>query len=163
MTDALDGNGSEITRRCRVIGDLPHSLRLAALKSVSDALDVPPLSFGVPCYVTLGLKRSDAINDHRADWLMLKGCDMPLQLIPPAKRNQPMTEYCTYTTDLNSDAIALTRAEFEAMGGLPDDWADYIWQEAETREIAVAMHHQRHDEYMAYQAGMNVEDYINHG
>lgn len=74
-----------------------------------------------------------------------------------------MTEYCTFTTNLNSDPIAVTRPEFDAMGGLPADWADYIWQEAECREAATSMHEQRHDEYMAEKAEMSVEDYIQFG
>ena len=71
-----------------------------------------------------------------------------------------MSEFCTYTTNDNQDAAALTRTEFEALGGLPDDWSDYIWQEAESRQQAVLMHQQRHDEYMADQAGVTVDDYI---
>jgi hypothetical protein len=59
-----------------------------------------------------------------------------------------MTEYVTYTKDLDQRAIAMTRAEFDSAGGLPDGWDDYIWQHAETREAAVENHDLRLDEYM---------------
>lgn len=74
-----------------------------------------------------------------------------------------MAEFCTYTTDADTDPVTITRKEYNAQGGLPEDWADYIWQEAESCEKAASMHEQRHDEYMAGQVGMTVEDYIQNG
>jgi hypothetical protein len=70
-------------------------------------------------------------------------------------------EYCTYTTNEDQEPVAITRAEYDKAGGLPDDWDAYIWHEADSKGHAVERHDQRHDEYMAAQAGMTVENYIN--
>jgi len=45
----------------------------------------------------------------------------------------------TYTTDSNSDPEAMTWEEFQK-NKLPDDWADYIWQEVESVEQAKEEH-----------------------
>ena len=45
----------------------------------------------------------------------------------------------TYTTDLNNDPEAMTWDEF-VENGLPEDWADYIWQEVESVEQAKEEH-----------------------
>jgi hypothetical protein len=74
-----------------------------------------------------------------------------------------LTEYCTYTTEENYTAVAITREEFNEAGDLPDDWSDYIWQRAESKEHAVEMHEYRLDAYMAYEAGKTVEDFIQNG
>jgi PHD/YefM family antitoxin component YafN of YafNO toxin-antitoxin module len=72
-------------------------------------------------------------------------------------------EYCTYTTNEDQEPVAITRAEYDKAGGLPEDWEDYIWHDADSKGEAIERHDQRHDEYMAKQAGMTVENYINWG
>ena len=62
-----------------------------------------------------------------------------------------MTEFCTYTTDTNSDPVAVTREEYEAQGGLPDDWDNYIWQDARSKAHAIRMHDHRLDVWMMEQ------------
>ena len=47
--------------------------------------------------------------------------------------------YCTYT---NEDAVVLTQDEYSERGGLPDDWAEYVWIEATDKSEAYA----RYDE-----------------
>lgn len=72
-----------------------------------------------------------------------------------------MAEFLTFTTESNPDPVAVTRKEINAMGGMPDDWIDYIWQEASDKAEAEANHDLRFDEYMAQQSGMTLEDYLN--
>jgi hypothetical protein len=67
-----------------------------------------------------------------------------------------MPEFCTYTTEISEDPVAVTRPEYEASGGLPEDWREYLWQEAESREQAVSNHQkQRHVEYTATKPSPN--------
>jgi hypothetical protein len=73
-----------------------------------------------------------------------------------------VTEFCTYTTNADTDPVAMTRKEYDEKG-LPDDWSDYIWQEAESKGFAASMHEQRHNEFMAAQSGMTVKGYIQNG
>jgi hypothetical protein len=70
-----------------------------------------------------------------------------------------MTEYVTFTKDLDQQPIAMTREEFRIAGGLPEGWDDYIWQHAESPEAACEAHDLRLDEYMASEAGMSLTVY----
>ncbi len=71
-----------------------------------------------------------------------------------------MPKFYTYTTETNPEGVAVTEDEF-MRDGMPDDWMDYVVQEAPDPETAVTNHQQRLDEFMAEQSGMSVEDYLN--
>jgi len=59
-----------------------------------------------------------------------------------------MPRFVTFTTDTNEDVQLLTESEYRT-GGLPDDWAEYVWTDAPDRETACAMHDQHMAEYEA--------------
>ena len=74
-----------------------------------------------------------------------------------------MTVFVTFTAETSQTPQVVTAEAYYAGEGLPKDWSDYIWQEADSAEIAVKMHDKRLDEYNASVAGMSVEDYIEFG
>ena len=55
-----------------------------------------------------------------------------------------MPRFLGYTTYENEDALVLTEAEFHERGK-PDDWAEYVWIEADTKAEA----YERYDDAMA--------------
>lgn len=62
-----------------------------------------------------------------------------------------MPKFIGYTTYDNEDVIVLSEAEYQERR-LPDDWAEYVWLEAEDKAEAYA----RYDDAMAeYEADNN--------
>lgn len=58
--------------------------------------------------------------------------------------------FVTFTTYDNEDPQAMTEAEFNVARFATDvDWADYVWQFAESKEQAIAQHDAKLDEYQA--------------
>lgn len=73
------GQQGNFIRKARTVGELPHSLSMAALKVAANRLGVKQIQYGVPVYRTLGFTRSELDKDSR-HWLKHTGESLPLQL-----------------------------------------------------------------------------------
>ena len=62
-----------------------------------------------------------------------------------------MPRFIGYTTYENEDAVVLSEAEHQERG-IPDDWSEYVWMEADDKSEAYA----RYDDAIAeYEADNN--------
>ena len=52
-----------------------------------------------------------------------------------------MARFLTYSTYDNEDVRGMTEAEYQA-NGIPDDWDEYVWTEADSLSEAIALHDQ---------------------
>jgi len=83
---ALDGNGREIQRSARVIGELPTpEARLHACQEAAQGIakligcSAPDqITFGTPAYLAFGMTRAEAKAHEHAEVLLKSGGDMPL-------------------------------------------------------------------------------------
>lgn len=83
---ALDGNGHEVERSARVIGELPTPAdRLAACREaavgIAKLIGRPTpdrIAFGAPAYLAFGMTRAEAKRSEHAEILLKSGDDMPL-------------------------------------------------------------------------------------
>ena len=62
-----------------------------------------------------------------------------------------MPRFLGYTTYDNEDALVITEAEFHERG-MPDDWAEYVWIDADDKAEAYA----RYDECIAEYEADNI-------
>lgn len=52
-----------------------------------------------------------------------------------------MARFITYSTYDNEDVRGMSESEYRA-NGLPDDWDEYVWTEADSLSEAIALHDQ---------------------
>jgi hypothetical protein len=85
---ALDSSGKEYSRPPRTIGELPHAMVMNALQQATTAAEAITgitrsykICYGTPVYAAFGLRLCDAKRSEHSWLLMLKGCDIPLDVI----------------------------------------------------------------------------------
>lgn len=86
---ALDGQGLEITRKARVIGELPHQDRAPACAEAAAfiakklGMNAPTrLNFGTPVFTAFKLTRPQAKNREQAKLLLTQGHQVSLDYCP---------------------------------------------------------------------------------
>ncbi|MDN0082389.1 hypothetical protein QU487_06430 [Crenobacter sp. SG2305] len=83
---ALDGNGREVERSARVIGELPAPAeRMVACREaavgIAKLIGRPAperIAYGVPAYLAFGMTRAEAKGHEHAEILLKSAADMPL-------------------------------------------------------------------------------------
>lgn len=73
------GQQGNYVRKAVSVGELPHSMRLDALKVAAQVLGVQQIQYGVPIYRTLGMTKTELMADRR-QWLRFSGESLPLSL-----------------------------------------------------------------------------------
>lgn len=86
---ALDGQGLEITRKARVIGELPRQDRAPACAEAAASIakklgmNAPErINFGTPVFTAFKLKRPQAKNHEQAKLLLTHGHEVSLDYCP---------------------------------------------------------------------------------
>jgi len=74
------GEKGEFERPAKTVGELPHLDRLPALQQAAQSLSIKKIHFGIPIWITLKLKKSEANADSR-DWIMFSGENLPLRYV----------------------------------------------------------------------------------
>lgn len=59
-------------------------------------------------------------------------------------KNQRFISFCRDGQDIE----VMTESEYKARGGLPEDWADFIWQFSPDKESAIRTHDDALNAYM---------------
>ena len=89
--EAVNNEGYTFVRDAKVVGELPHQLRLKTLEigaqevaqylglKYSDPNKLRP-SFGIPLYQSFGLNKSEALKSVHSDILLKTGSELPLNL-----------------------------------------------------------------------------------
>lgn len=87
--EALDTDGRPLVREARIISELPHERRLAALVEalpvIGKKLGLTPatkLAFGLPVYNAFGLNNKEATHGRDVHLLNTQACDLNLDFVP---------------------------------------------------------------------------------
>lgn len=84
--EALDDAGRPVLREAKVIHDLDHKDRRAALDSAANEItkqmgvaSVAPIKFGLPVFVAFGMTRAQAVRHEHSSVLLVAGIDIGLE------------------------------------------------------------------------------------
>lgn len=87
--EALDTDGRPHVREARIISELPHECRHAALAEalpvIGKKLGLTPatkLAFGLPVFIAFGLNNKEASHGRDVRLLNTQACDLSLDFVP---------------------------------------------------------------------------------